>query len=429
MGNLNIISNTLKGGVPVTVEDCSKTNDSGLHWACSFGNLEVAKLLLSHGFDVNTVNADGQTGLHQAVKIGNFELVEVLLFEGANPGIVDSTGRTAKDMNVKKVESIDNILDNPPTPTLLCRAIFLASQSPLIPSASSSTVLSEEDKAPVIASVTHDRNDNLRTPTKSRPSPNLQQSRITEVEENDDGDFFEDDTSKDPLLVLWPPAQRQIRSKSGPFTLSSAVNVVISVASSDIDIFPLLTWSGLLDTLDKFGLQAQVKRSSPGAKIRLCIDCMLCPGRHRYELKVGPDQTLVTASDATGLLYAIYSFIQLLQLHSEISTEAGVTKVLVSPVVIHDWPDVANRAVLWSYRRDARVSPACLRDQIELLSRLRINMLMLMVDSASADDDDDEYAALRIDPSPLPSVASSPSRVLGSSVYSDVSSSATGHCY
>jgi hypothetical protein len=86
--------------------------------------------------------------------------------------------------------------------------------------------------------------------------------------------------------------------------------MLICVASIDIDIFPLLTWSGLMDVLDRFGLIAQAKRSSPGAKIRLCVDKNICPGRHKYEIQIGPDQACLTASDSTGLLYAVYSNLQ-----------------------------------------------------------------------------------------------------------------------
>ena len=47
---------------------------------------------------------------------------------------------------------------------------------------------------------------------------------------------------------------------------------------------------------------------------------------------------------------------------------------------IKDWPDVPNRAILWSYRQAARSSAKTMSGIIVLLSKLRINMIHLVVD-------------------------------------------------
>lgn len=52
MGNVDVITKLLIGGVPVDIRDGSKTDDGTLHWAVSFGSTQVAKLLLSYGFQV-----------------------------------------------------------------------------------------------------------------------------------------------------------------------------------------------------------------------------------------------------------------------------------------------------------------------------------------------------------------------------------------
>jgi hypothetical protein len=101
------------------------------------------------------------------------------------------------------------------------------------------------------------------------------------------------DAAKSPLLVLWPPAQRQVRSGLEPFVMHSAESLLICVASESVDVFPLLSWSGLVDALDRFNLVAQV-----------CVPCIrphLNPLRSRCLLSphlapIGDSQILSMAT-------------------------------------------------------------------------------------------------------------------------------------
>lgn len=141
-----------------------------------------------------------------------------------------------------------------------------------------------------------------------------------------------------------------------------------------------------MEVLDRFNITADVKRNSqsPGrdvAKIRLCVDGNICPGRHRYQLIVSDEQVSLVASDSTGCLYGIYAFIQLLQLHSELKVSNGNNSVWLAPISIRDWPDIPNRGVLWSFRDGARTGFQGMRETVDLFSRLRINMLFLVIDT------------------------------------------------
>ncbi|XP_051170463.1 ankyrin-3-like [Leptopilina boulardi] len=53
-------------------------------------HLELAKILVQNGADVNIVNNDGETPLHKASKRGNIQLVEILLQNGANINAKDN---------------------------------------------------------------------------------------------------------------------------------------------------------------------------------------------------------------------------------------------------------------------------------------------------------------------------------------------------
>lgn len=148
-----------------------------------------------------------------------------------------------------------------------------------------------------------------------------------------------------------------------------------------------------MDILDKFSFQAQVKRSSPGCRLRLCIDPQAVPGRHRFDLSITESMASLVASDSTGLLYAVHALVQLIQLHSEVQTGKEGTIVSIPSVALRDWPDVMNRAVLWSHRSYCRTSSSGMREMVELFSKLRINILQLIVDPVLAGESDEASPA------------------------------------
>ena len=58
-------------------------NRNALHWACVGGHLEVAKLLLENGIDVNSPDRDNTTPLMQASMSGWTSIVRMLIEKGA----------------------------------------------------------------------------------------------------------------------------------------------------------------------------------------------------------------------------------------------------------------------------------------------------------------------------------------------------------
>jgi ankyrin repeat protein len=70
-----------------------------IHHAADGKSVEVAKLLLDNGADVNDRESDaGLTALHYAVSRRNLPMVELLLHYGASPVAVDNSGQTPIDM-------------------------------------------------------------------------------------------------------------------------------------------------------------------------------------------------------------------------------------------------------------------------------------------------------------------------------------------
>ena len=415
MGNEAAILRLIKGGVPVDTLDDSSAADSTLHWACSFGSTNVAAILLSNGCPVNILNADNQSPLHLACKGKHFALIELLLEEGANTSTADKDGKTPSQLlPVGCNPQIEALLQNPPVASRKLYKEFERAQEELAAKRQlelQQKLLKEstaaQERHPLQDQQQHNHHQQPEVPVGTdlfgdgdgvgeydgAPFDSFARSDSIDLEgtdhtvahhggHNNNNNRSHDEDDKELLLIFWPPVKRQQHKKNAaPLVVKNNANLLISVASAEIDVFPLLTWSGLMDVMDAFGFQVQVKRSSLGAKIRMCIDKNICPIGSSYELKVTKDQIYLTAGDGAGLLYGVYTLIQLLKLHSEAQVDAaGVTTLTIPAISMSDRPDVAQRAVLWSYRQQVRTSSIRMHEHIELLSRLRINTLFLVID-------------------------------------------------
>lgn len=376
MDNENAIVRLIHGGVPVDSVDDSTVADSTLHWAASFGSTKVATVLLTYGCNVDIRNALNQTPLHLACKGKHYDLIKMFLDEGALIDVVDTNGKKPADLLVAGSNpAIAELLQHPAQPSM---RLHIAAEK-----------MKEELAAK--EQLLHQQRLLQRQRSNSSVSVGNALDGIDLDDLSEDGIYFDDDNNdeteansdeKELLLIFWPPVKRQKHKKgSRPLVLKNNRNLLISVASAEIDIVPLLTWSGLMDVMDQMGFQVQAKRSSTGAKMRLCIDRNICPVPNSYELKVTSEQIFITAGDSTGLLYGVYTLIQLLKLHSDAKVDpAGVFSLTVPAIEITDRPDVSQRAVLWSYRQQVRTSTTRMQEQIQLLSRLRMNTLFLVID-------------------------------------------------
>ena len=406
----------LRGGVPVTIRDGFKQDESTLHWACSFSDIEVAKLLLLSGIPVDITNKDGQTSLHLACKAQKIEMIKLLLSEGASTKSVDNSGKMPKDLVLQTNDEIESLLNNPPEPTHALKNIYLKSQlascthkdasesaAAALAAAASVVVLAAENDTDITAPAAAERTPSTshQVLETSRNGNHLAKNGSSSSHNYNDRDahgsagkakIISDDRKESPLLVLWPPARRQARKGQETLDLNSRDAIQIHLASDTIDILPILGRSGLLDLLTQFNFRTNVKRSASGAPpsapmIQICVDSGLCPGRHRFEIEVSAESISVLASDRQGGLYGIYALTQLLQLHSEVKySEDGDVVLSIPTIALSDWPDVMNRAVMWSFRSRARANFQYMRETLELLSRLRIDMVLFVIDTTSIED-------------------------------------------
>ena len=72
-----------------------KDNWIALHYAAQDGHVDVAKVLIRNGADVNAKDSDGETALHMAAEDGHVDVVKVLIQNGADVNAVNENKSTS----------------------------------------------------------------------------------------------------------------------------------------------------------------------------------------------------------------------------------------------------------------------------------------------------------------------------------------------
>jgi ankyrin repeat protein len=83
-GNVGCVKTWLALGVSPNSDFCWYANTPLIKGA-AYGRIEVVKLLLEKGADVNKHNEGGETPLHYAARHGHVKVMEILLDHGADP--------------------------------------------------------------------------------------------------------------------------------------------------------------------------------------------------------------------------------------------------------------------------------------------------------------------------------------------------------
>ena len=96
VGNINLVKLMLDKGCDIDKTD--KYGNSPLHSAARWGHKNMVKLLVDEGAEVNLADATGRTPLHMAAMTGVKNTVQILLISGAQLNKTDHNGHTPLDV-------------------------------------------------------------------------------------------------------------------------------------------------------------------------------------------------------------------------------------------------------------------------------------------------------------------------------------------
>lgn len=99
-------------GVKLTsVHDRGLLGDTPLHVAAIWGNIDIGKILLDAGANLNVPGEYGNTPLHEAIRPGNEGFVRLLLSRGALKDPKNQDGLTPADLaRALKIPEIEELL-------------------------------------------------------------------------------------------------------------------------------------------------------------------------------------------------------------------------------------------------------------------------------------------------------------------------------
>lgn len=95
-GNVEVVRQHIQAGSDINQPD-PFGGSSPLISAATFGQTEIAHLLIDAGAHIDYTNDEGSTALHSAAFFCHLEILDALLNAGANKTIVNQYGNTAYD--------------------------------------------------------------------------------------------------------------------------------------------------------------------------------------------------------------------------------------------------------------------------------------------------------------------------------------------
>jgi ankyrin repeat protein len=103
---IDIAKVLIDAGMDVNIKN--KLNDTPLHFASYYNRNEIVKMLIDADSDINAQEDSGKTALHLAINNDNTQIVQMLIAAGGDKSIEDNYGETASDF--AKSEKMKNIL-------------------------------------------------------------------------------------------------------------------------------------------------------------------------------------------------------------------------------------------------------------------------------------------------------------------------------
>ncbi|HAB10857.1 MAG TPA: hypothetical protein DCE47_04100 [Planctomycetaceae bacterium] len=108
-GNYKVVEQYLASGTDANLKS-PQTGGSLLGFAVAKGELEIVKLLIGSGTDVEITDGGGGTSLHTAVFMGYSDIADFLIKQGADVHATDNSGVAVADMLLIDFDASEEIL-------------------------------------------------------------------------------------------------------------------------------------------------------------------------------------------------------------------------------------------------------------------------------------------------------------------------------
>ncbi len=92
--NLNLVNDLIALGANLDWQNEENFNRTPLHWAAWGGRVEIVRMLIDAGANVNVQDEWGNTPLHEATSLGRVEIAQMLIDARANVNVQDNDGGT-----------------------------------------------------------------------------------------------------------------------------------------------------------------------------------------------------------------------------------------------------------------------------------------------------------------------------------------------
>ena len=103
-GHVDVEKVLIQNGADVNAVDKDKMTP--LHWAAYYGHVDLAKVLIQNGADVNAIDKDKCTPFHNAARWGDVDVAKVLIQNGADVNAIAEEGWTALHIAATKAEVV-----------------------------------------------------------------------------------------------------------------------------------------------------------------------------------------------------------------------------------------------------------------------------------------------------------------------------------
>ncbi|XP_023247490.1 uncharacterized protein LOC106645899, partial [Copidosoma floridanum] len=344
------VQRLLSAGININSWDSEASRNTSLHWAACYSNKNMVEFLTEKGANVNAENGCGATPLHEAVNRSEIDICKILLSNGANPLIqaVKGTfsGKTAYDLS-RHNNLIQSLIEkyliempskeresiySPPEPQDTLETHYspknnlVDTHQPL----STESIKSLENNFEILSCA-----EDLKEPGCNSPLRTQHSVINTGIYE-----------------LIWPEPKCiiELGHISPPFIVGK--ELLISIIQSSESIHKILdVWEISRSHLLELGCDVKIGEVQPGSGRISCdkrVECIvnrkLFNVTEGYQLHISQNSIKVSAGSLAGLHYAVCTFVQILRLSRNRTSNVGICEI--EAVLIKDSPRFCHRGIL-----------------------------------------------------------------------------------